>query len=177
MTVEKLTALAERLLSFGVEIIQKNGGDLHQQFHLVHPDGGIEIIVIGGCDDPANWDQAKTDISKMIRAKVKESRIVAVMMLSDTWYAPMNGEQAQLKQRLGLSISEMAELGLCEASEAVYVSLESPVFIWMGRQSYKRSGQTIDLVGDRVIESSIADPTLGVGGRFSHIFRTAGPTQ
>jgi hypothetical protein len=168
LTIPDLKALAQRQLDYGIERIRETG-DLMQTFILVKRDGTMEMIVIDRAI--TNDEQQKFTLSKMLKARVAEGEIEAVIMLSDVFFADDITPQGNaIRQQFRMTIEQAAAAGLCRMREAVMCMLESPIFGQHMQQEYRRDGTRIELVGAPLI----ADDASGTGkflpSRFTGFF-------
>lgn len=150
LTIDQLRDLARRTMDFGIDKITKDG-DLCQMFYLVRADGSMDVVVVEG--GITNDENAKRALSITLKARVAAEGFLAVIMLSDVFFTEnLSKESDKLRQLLGLTIKQAADAGLCEITEAIIVSLESPIFYLILRQKYRRDGDCIELLGERTEE-------------------------
>ncbi len=154
VTIPELQALARTTLDFGIEHIRQNGV-LAQMFHLFKRDGTTEIQLLAG--EITNSKQAKRLFGDLLRERCRQGEIEAVLMLSDIYFtSTITPEQEKIRAAFGWNIEEASAAGLCDKHEAVMVSLESPIYVQLLRQEYKRDGKLITLVGEPMMEDDSA---------------------
>jgi hypothetical protein len=167
MTIDELKAFAARVLDESVERMRKEG-DLHQSFYLLHRAGGFDFVLATA--DVTNSEPAKAALARKLRARIAEAGdIEAVVMVSDIWQTIITTEQAKIQRALGLTVEQAGKAGLCTVTEAIMVTLESPIYRQLARQNYKREGAKIVLTGAPEIEDDVR-PTVGFTGRFMNWF-------
>jgi hypothetical protein len=167
MTIEKLKALADHALEFGLECLQ-DGRELHLMFHLVLRAGGLEMMVVDS--GITNSEDAKAELAATIKARIAAGEIEAVIMLSDTWFAEnIHPEANKIRQAFRMTIEQAAAAGLCEKREAVMVRLESPIYWLHMQQEYVRSGDRIEVKGERSRTDSL-DGGPNYKARFTNFF-------
>jgi hypothetical protein len=167
MTIEMLKSLADHALEFGLECLQ-DGGELHMMFHLALRAGGIEMMVVAG--DVTNDEDLKAQLAATIKARIAAGEIEAVIMLSDTWFAENIAPEAdRIRQAFRMTIEQAAAAGLCEKREAVMVRLESPIYWLHMQQEYVRSGERIEVKGERTRTDSL-DGGPNYKARFTNFF-------
>jgi hypothetical protein len=166
VTIDELKAFAAETLDRVVSMMQKDG-ELHQHFYLVHRAGGLDILVI--TPEITNSEAAKAQLARDIRTRIAEGDVEAVVMVSDIFQTVMTSEQAKIHRALGLTVEQAGKAGLCTVTEAIMVTLESPIYRQLARQNYKREGAKIVLTGAPEIEDDVR-PTVGFTGRFMNWF-------
>ncbi len=174
LTIPELQALARKTLDFGIEHIRQSG-DLAQMFHLFKRDGTREIQLLTG--EITNSKQAKRLFGDLLKERCRQGEIEAVLMLSDIYFSStMTPEQEKVRAAFGWNIEEASAAGLCDKHEAVMVSLESPIYVQLLRQEYRRDGKVITLVGEPMIEDDIHGKAR-FSGNMAGFFERAGGTQ
>lgn len=181
-SADELIEKARLLAEFGREWMEDNRGSLSHQFHLLCQDHE-EIVVAEG--KVTNDPQAKYQFGRALRARVARGDVLAVLMLSDTYYSrDMTPERERMRRGFGMSLKQAADAGLCTVVEAVVVSVESPILLWMGMRAYRRvegpegKGTVIEWTGEMdVMTNSQGEGNLKgmqVTGNFMGLFGARG---
>jgi hypothetical protein len=172
MTTEELQRCAREAFDYGVATILRTG-QLHMQFHLVKRDGGVEFVIAD--DSVTNNEGVKAKLAQELRERAKKGELVAIIHLSDSYFAEVTPMKDKIREELGLTVKQAADAGLIEAREAVMCILQSSILRMHLQQEYRRrEDDTCELVGEPIILSD-ADGTLGKGtaARFNGLFAEA----
>jgi hypothetical protein len=149
MTIDELKALAETVLVAEIETLKRTGS-INAKFILSKRDGAGEICVVPGGE--INSREFKTALAKHVRARIATGEITSLIFISDAFFADnLTPEGEKIRRAFGLDIEQSAKAGLCELRECLTMQVESPILRMHIAQEYKRDGETISLVGDRIV--------------------------
>jgi hypothetical protein len=167
MTVEQMKTMAREVFDERVESLTKTG-DLLPTFHILTPDGLIFVPVDRRL---ANDEQAKRQIGAFIRQQVETSDAKGVISVFDSYVheanTPEDKKANEVRQSLGLTIEQAANLGMIKMYEAVMCCLETADLCWTWKQIYKHVNRKIVLGEFNEYE---ANPMVS---RFSGMFKKA----
>ncbi len=166
MTIEELKSATEAILQIGIEELQATGSVM-QTFHLIAADGARTVIAVTG--EITNSERGKSALGKMIRQRIEQDHLVAVIMLSDVFFAKnITPEAEKIRHEMGLNVEQAHAAGLCDKHEGVMCSLDSPIYTMMLSQEYRRVPEDSDKV-ELVGEPIRAENTV-LGGRLAGFF-------
>jgi hypothetical protein len=149
MTIDELKALAETVLTTEIETLKRTGS-INAKFILSKRDGAGEICVVPGGE--INSREFKTAVAKHVRARIATGEITSLIFISDAFFTDnLTPEVEKIRRAFGLDIQQAAKAGLFELRECIMLQVESPILRLHITQEYKRDGETISLVGDRLV--------------------------
>jgi hypothetical protein len=175
MTTTELQDYGLRCLSRAVEQLRETGTPL-QAFHVLQQDRTDVIFVPG---DEMNDPVAKDNIAEAIRERIRETNARAYFMVGDAFISRVDPKDTaavlknRLRQRLGMTIEQAAQAGLCTVSEVLQVVCETRDEACIIMQEYIRDPQDnskVMVVGEPEIKSGITG-----NGRFLGMFKPAAP--
>lgn len=175
MTIEELQVLAEGMLEFGIAKLREKG-QLLPMFHLVGP-GVMEVMII--TPEVNNDPVAMAEVGVGIKERISAGGVDALVMVGDTFVSrDLTRIKAMVMQSLGMSIEDAAKAGMCTATSAVRVKLESPIFHRDLMQRYKVvDNDRIELLGPVEIDDTGRAVHIGGFGNFFPLAKGTGTTQ
>jgi hypothetical protein len=170
MTTEELKGIAEFALNFAVGILQK-GEELVPFAHVIGGDGTLHILhaIPGGGDVNSEKDAYADGINEMIR----RTDGTAVVLVNDTLVVDVTHPEAKQRINQGerFTASQVIARGWGKKQEALIVTIESPNWFYLLKQTYRRNAAGAIILIDRV-EMDSDDPRMSHReGRFYRFFR------
>lgn len=150
MTIDELKELGQSCLNDAISDLQRTGS-LNAYFVVVASDG-LRREVYATLDNAMNDEAFKTALARMIRDRVAKGDVVAVVFVSDVFFArDLNPDSDKVRKAFRMNVEQAAAAGLCTKHEGIIVQVESPIYQQHLTQEYRRDGAKIEMVGSPAI--------------------------